>query len=268
MPIQILNHTQIDLIDSVPDDSHPVRMRARDLEAAAILRAHMHTWGQVTYAPEGTLRVSVGNSTWIVPPLRAIWIPPQVVHEIRTVEKAQLRALYIHTSVMPFQGNRCVILEVSTLLRELIAALMMTDIDRESVRESLISQLILNELAYSETQAIRVALPTEKRLITLCKALLDDPGSAMTLDDWAQQVGASERTLARLFERDLGMTFGKWRQQIRLAHAIPMISRGMPLSHVSSELGYASQSAFSAMFRKTFGESPSTFFRAKKKSMV
>ncbi|WP_370551239.1 helix-turn-helix transcriptional regulator [Glaciimonas sp. PAMC28666] len=266
MPLEIHKHTQINLADSVPDQRHPVRMRARDLDAAAVLHAHRHPWGQVTYAPEGTLRVSVGNSTWIVPPLRAIWIPPHVVHEIKTIEKAQLRALYIHTSVTPFKGDRCIVLEVSSLLRELIAALTVTATatEEENARESLITQLILNELVNAETQAIRVALPTEKRLVTLCKALLDDPGSALTLGEWAQRVGASERTLARLFERDLGVTFGRWRQQIRLAHAAPMISRGMPLSLVAAELGYASQSAFSAMFKKTFGESPSTFFTTKK----
>lgn len=262
MPTPILKHTRVNLVDVIPDLHHPVRLRARDLDAAAVLQAHTHAWGQVTYAPEGTLRVAVGNSTWIVPPLRAIWIPPHVAHELKTMEKAQLRALYIHTSATPFHGNECIVLEVSTLLRELIAAL--SEAEDGSVRESLLSQLILNELADAETQAIRVALPTEKRLTTLCQALLDDPGSAMTLGDWAQRVGASERTLARLFERDLGMTFGQWRQQIRLAHAAPMITRGMPLSLVAAELGYASQSAFSAMFKKTFGESPSAFFTPKK----
>lgn len=262
MSTPILKHTRVNLVDVIPDLCHPVRLRARDLDAAAVLPAHTHAWGQVTYAPEGTLRVAVGNSTWIVPPLRAIWIPPQVVHEIKTMEKAQLRALYIHTSATPFHGKECIVLEVSMLLRELIAAL--SEAEDGSVRESLLSQLILDELADAETQAIRVALPTEKRLATLCQAMLDDPGSAMTLGDWAQRVGASERTLARLFERDLGMTFGQWRQQIRLAHAAPMITRGMPLSLVAAELGYASQSAFSAMFKKTFGESPSAFFTPKK----
>ncbi|AMO98654.1 cupin domain protein [Collimonas arenae] len=262
MPAQILTHTRIDLLDVVPDAAHPVRVRARNLEAAELLHAHSHPWGQVTYAAEGVLRVSVGNSTWIVPPLRAIWIPPLVEHEIATMEKSQLRALYVHSDLAPFDGRQCIVLEVSTLLRELIAAL--SQVNEDSQRETLISQLILNELAEAKTQAIRIALPTEKRLHAICQALIETPDSNTTLADWAQQVGASERTLARLFERDLGMTFGQWRQQIRLAHAAPMIARGMPLSLVATELGYASQSAFSAMFRKTFGQSPSTFFAPKK----
>ena len=90
--------------------------------------------------------------------------------------------------------------------------------------------------------------------------LIADPASPLTLDDWAARVGASSRTLARLFEQELGMGFGQWRQQVRLAHAAPLIARGLPLSRVASELGYASQSAFSAMFKKTFGQSPRAFF--------
>ncbi|HWW04898.1 helix-turn-helix transcriptional regulator [Collimonas sp.] len=266
MPAQILTHTKIGLLDVVPDALHPVRLRARDLAAAELLRAHSHPWGQVTYAPEGVLRVSVGNSTWIVPPLRAIWIPPLVEHEIATMEKSQLRALYIDTDAAPFDGQDCIVLEVSTLLRELIAALTQTD--DGSRRESLLGQLILNELGAAKTPGIRISLPTEKRLHAICQALIETPDSSMTLAGWAEQVGASERTLARLFERDLGMTFGQWRQQIRLAHAASMIARGMPLSLVAAELGYASQSAFSAMFRKTFGQSPSTFFAPKKSNQA
>lgn len=262
MPTQILTHTQLNLADLVPDALHPIRLRARNLAASKLLHAHSHPWGQVTYAPEGVLRVSVGNNTWIVPPLRAIWIPPHVVHEIVTMEKSQLRALYIHIDSAPFNGQECLVLEVSTLLRELIAAL--SQADDNSARESLLSQLILNELAEATTGGIRIALPTEKRLHALCAALIDTPNSTTTLAGWAHRVGASERTLARLFERDLGMTFGQWRQQIRLAHAAPMIARGMPLSLVATELGYSSQSAFSAMFKKTFGQSPSTFFAPKK----
>ena len=102
--------------------------------------------------------------------------------------------------------------------------------------------------------------PVDKRLKSLCDALIADPGAELTLQQWASQVGASDRTLTRLFERELGMGFAQWRQQVRLAHAAPLIARGVPLSQVAAELGYASQSAFSAMFKKIFGSSPSAFF--------
>src|SRR6478672_93728 len=257
MPIQPVSHTRLHLPGTAPSAARPVRLVARDLDASELLAAHCHPWGQVTYALDGVVRVTVDNSTWIVPPMRAIWIPPDAVHEVATLERARLRALYVHADAAPLAG-RCEVLEVSALLRELIVSL--AQVDAGEPREALLSALLLDELARSVTLAIRVALPADKRLKTLCDTLIADPSSPLTLADWARQAGASERTLARLFERELGMCFSQWRQQVRLAHAAPLIAGGMPLSRVAEELGYGSQSAFSAMFRKTFGQSPSAFF--------
>lgn len=262
MPTEPLTHTRVNLPGREPSHNRPVRLVARNLNADELLVAHRHDWGQVTYALDGVVRVTVGNSTWIVPPQRAIWIPANAMHEVATLEKARLRALYIHAEAAPFRGEQCEVLEVSDLLRELIVALSLAEAG--GMRESMIATLLLDELARSRTLPIRVALPDDKRLKLLCEALIADPASPLGLDAWAGKVGASARTLARLFERELGMSFGQWRQQVRLAHAAPLIARGMPLSQVAAELGYASQSAFSAMFKKTFAQSPTAFFAHRK----
>jgi AraC-like DNA-binding protein len=257
-----VNHTRLHLQGTAPTAKRPVRLVARDLAASELLTAHSHAWGQVTYALEGVIRVTVGNNAWIVPPLRAIWIPPNVIHEVATLEKARLRALYVRAEAASFHTPECEVLDVSNLLRELIVAL--EKIDDDEPRESLLTALILDELRISTTLPMRVALPADKRLRILCEMLIKDPASPLTLDAWAQRVGASERTLARLFDQELGMGFGQWRQQMRLAHAAPLIARGMPISRVAAELGYASQSAFSAMFKKIFGQSPSAFYANKR----
>lgn len=167
----------------------------------------------------------------------------------------------VYAGRAPFPGNDCKVLELSNLLRELLTALEQHDRDEQSPREHLLMEMILDEIPRCAVRPVRVPLPSDKRLKALCDALIAQPGAELTLADWAGQVGASERTLARLFERELGMGFVQWRQQARLAHAAPLIAAGMPLSQVAAELGYASQSAFSAMFRKTFGCSPSMFFK-------
>jgi AraC-like DNA-binding protein/quercetin dioxygenase-like cupin family protein len=244
-----------------PTTERPVRLIARDIEASELLAAHSHAWGQVTYALDGVVRVTVANSSWIVPPMRAIWIPPHVMHEAASLERARLRTIFVYADLAPFQDSHCRVLDVSPLLRELIVALSL--VEGGGPRECMLSALFLDELARSATLPIKVALPSDKRLKALCEMLIADPASQTTLDQWAKHAGASARTLARLFERDLGMSFGQWRQQVRLAHAAPLIARGLPLSRVAAELGYTSQSAFSAMFKKTFGQSPSAFFAQK-----
>lgn len=260
MSLPILTHTRMCPPQLEPSALHPVTMIARDLQADEFLLPHSHPWGQVTYPLDGVLRVTAQNSSWVLPPLRAIWIAPHVEHAVTILENTRLRPLCVLAERAPFAGRDCQVLQVSNLLRELIVALEQIDAGRENEREALLASLILDELARSKTRPLRVALPDDKRLKTLCASLISDPGSNLTLGAWAQVVGASERTLGRLFEKELGASFGQWRQQVRLAHAAPLIARGMPLSQVAQQLGYASQSAFSAMFKKTFGSAPSVFF--------
>jgi AraC-like DNA-binding protein len=261
MPVQIVTHTCPTVAHRDPTCERPVTMVARDLAAAEQLAPHQHPYGQLTLALDGILRVTALDSSWIVPPLRAIWIGPHVQHEITVLESARLRPIFILAERDPFIGSPGKVLEVSPLLRELVMALEQLDPAQVTPRATLIGQLILDELPRLETRPIRVPLPQDKRLRTLCDLLINTPGAPHTLEEWAGQVGASERTLARLFEKELQMGFGQWRQQVRLAHAATLIARGLPLSQVSDQLGYASQSAFTAMFRKTFGTTPSAFFK-------
>ncbi|MEO5932474.1 MAG: helix-turn-helix transcriptional regulator [Duganella sp.] len=260
MPIPIVTHTQFNWNSDYPTPERPLTMSGRDLPADANLLSHHHPWGQFTYAVQGVMRVTANNSSWIVPPQRAIWIAPNVVHAVTVLEPTRLRPLCVHADRSPFPGDECKVIEVSSLLRELIAALEQHDQHERSARERLLGEMILDELPRCAVRPIRVPLPADKRLKSLCDALIADPGAELTLRQWAGHVGASDRTLTRLFERELGMSFVQWRRQVRLAHAAPLIARGMPLSQVAAELGYASQSAFSAMFKKTFGSSPSAFF--------
>jgi len=258
MALRPVTHTRPHAPDRHPTEDRPLKVAARDLNATELLSAHRHDYGQLTYAVEGVVRLTVGDKTWIVPPQRAIWIPPGVVHEVVTLEKARLRAVFVLASHSPFAGDECVVVNVTPLLRELILALV--DCDGEQPRDALLARLILDEIGRSATLPMCVVMPRDKRLRALCERLIAEPASTLTLAEWSTQAGASVRTLARLFERELGMGFAQWRQQVRLAHAAPLIARGMPLSRVASELGYASQSAFTAMFRKTFGQPPSVFF--------
>jgi len=126
----------------------------------------------------------------------------------------------------------------------------------ETGAAGLVMALILAELARATTVPLRIPLPADARLATLCRALLDDPAAAGTLDAWAERVGASARTLARLFQRETGMGFTQWRQQVRLAEAVGRLAKGEPVARVADSLGYSSASAFTAMFRRTLGATP------------
>ncbi|KAF1029696.1 MAG: HTH-type transcriptional regulator NimR [Burkholderia plantarii] len=240
-----------------PTRQHPVRVRARPMTSSLRIPQHTHAWAQLAYASHGVLRVATAGTTWMVPPSRAIWVPPRIPHEVVIVEDAYLRTLYIDESAIPDGLDACRVVEVSGLLRELIVALDVRALPQ--ARERMLTALVLDELTRSEPLPLSVPMPSEKRLLALCEAVIAHPAQAESLDYWAASVGASTRTIARLFRQELGVSFTQWRQQALLARAIPLLNQGKPMSHVAQELGYQSQSAFSAMFRRAFGESPRAF---------
>ncbi|WP_185218920.1 AraC family transcriptional regulator [Paraburkholderia dinghuensis] len=240
-----------------PTPAHPVRVRSRPMAAGVRISQHTHAWAQLAYASRGVLRMTTPGTSWMVPPSRAIWVPPYVTHEVQIVEDAFLRTLYVDETVVPPGLDACRVVEVSGLLRETIASFDERDI--APVRERLLGALALDEITRSAPLPLSVPMPEEKRLRSLCEALLADPAGPGSLEYWAAHVGASTRTIARLFRQELGVSFSQWRQQALLARAIPLLNQGKPMAIVAHELGYQSQSAFSAMFRRAVGESPRAF---------
>ena len=254
-----------------PSRQRPVRVRARAMPVDTHFKPHSHAWAQLAYCATGVVQVTAeqgdkvgGEITYIVPPSRAVWIAPGARHHVTVLEAAELRTLYIDAGVTPDGWEGCRVMVVSPLLRESIHALDAPGgRPLTAAREQLLCSLVLDEITHADTQALGVPLPHpqtgDKRLRALCEAVLREPSQRATLAGWAAEVGASERTMARLFRDELGTSYQQWRQQAILAHALPMLARGVPVSHVAASSGYASDSAFTAMFKAAMGQPPSQF---------
>ena len=258
----------------VPTAARPVRAKLRWLAADTQVMPHSHPWAQVAISTTGVIRLTVNHGTYIVPPSRALWIPPGVEHAVTMVEDADLRTLYFHQprghcgpGVSRDQEDawrQCRVLEVSDLLRALVREMPTAPDGGPAIspadlrREQHLSALVKDELARAAAVKLGVDLPQDKRLRHLCEAVLADPTRHDTLADWAQDTGASPRTVARLFRSELGSTFTQWRQQVILAKAVSLAAGRMPMGQIAAELGY-SPSAFSAMVRKSVGQPPGRF---------
>jgi len=258
----------------VPTRERPVRAAYRALRADTQVRPHSHAWAQVAVSARGVLRLTVERGTFIVPPSRALWIPPGVQHAVTVVEDADLRTLYVHqprgrcgpgvAAAQQAPWQQCRVLEVSPLLRALVQE-MPTQADGQPLapalarRERHLSALILDELQRAASVRLGVDMPRDKRLRQLCEAVLADPTRHETLAEWACGTGASPRTVARLFRQELSCTFTQWRQQVILAQAVALAARHTPINQIAAELGYNSASAFSAMVRRTVGVAPGRF---------
>jgi AraC-like DNA-binding protein/mannose-6-phosphate isomerase-like protein (cupin superfamily) len=239
-----------------------VAAMAKDFAAGHDTGEHAHERAQLVYAVSGVMRVTTRNGTWVVPTHRAVWVPPGEPHSIRMSGAVAMRTLYIAKDATRGLPTRCSVIEVAPLLRELILAATDHPPNRPDPtgRADLIGDLVLAELKSVPVVPLHAPLPRDPRLLAICTALIDDPARDEVLEVWADSVGASARTLARLFRAETGMSFGTWRQQVRLIEALARLAEGQSVTLVAHDLGYDSPSAFTAMFRRTLGATPSRYF--------
>lgn len=256
-----------------PSNALPVRCVFRLHAANTKVTCHRHVWDQMIFSDRGVVRVTTRRATYTVPPWRAVWIPAGVSHSAALLETAHLCSLQLLPGCMERVPEKCVdlspwlgcrVIEVRPLLRELVKALAMENIEDIPARryESYCS-LILLEIIGAPACPLMVPLPSERRLRSFCDSFMKQPSLARSLDEMAGEAGASVSTINRLFHTELGSRFSVWRKQALLAHALALSAHGMTLGEISYRLGYGNQSAFSAMVRQVMGVSPSEVFAVK-----
>lgn len=230
---------------------------ARNEPTGCYVAPHSHPRGQLLYATSGLMRAATDAGIWLLPPQRGLWIPAGVVHDQRMLSPTTMRTIYIEPTTAGRLGDSCRTIEISPLLRELILTLLVEPIEYSlNERNHHLVSLILFELETARTIDLKIAWPKDRRLLTICEAIIKAPHTPMSLDYWSEKVGGSSRTLIRLFIKETGQTFRHWVQQVRLAEALNRLEKGEPVATVADALGYASPSAFAAMFRQTMGQSP------------
>jgi AraC-like DNA-binding protein len=222
---------------------------------------HVHNRGQLVYAVSGTMVVEAQAGLWVTPPQRAVWVPPRVRHRITMDTQVAMRTLYIDPAVDHALGAHCEISEVTPLLRELIVALTDLGRQRNALRRAALGRLILDELERIPAVPLHLPEGRDPRLRRITVLLRDDPADGRPLAAWGKIAGASASTLARLFHSDCGMCFGDWKRQARLLYALKRLARGDAVTTVALDAGYSSPSAFTYMFRRALGSSPSRYFK-------
>lgn len=239
------------------DLDQTVGAMAKAFPAGFRIAPHSHARDQLLYAVSGTMRIRTQSEAWIVPPDRAVYIPAHVVHSVAMRGAVEMRTLYIANGRGSGLPKAPIVLMVTPLLRALILGLLDEPVAySQGTRADRIAMLILDEIARSEPLAMSIPMPEDRRLLRLCEALIEDPALALTLDEWADQAGASRRTLARLFRAECQMTFTAWRQRVRFHAAVEALSRGASVGEAARQQGYGSVSAFTAAFRRAFGVTP------------
>jgi len=251
---------------NVPTPDRPLLGRAVDYQAEMVIDWHHHDCGQLLYAARGVMRVELPDARWFVPPQRAAWIPPGWAHRVLQHPGLAFRPLYLEGSLEGLPDEGCVLL-VSALLREMILTFLSRDMDyAPGSPQGRLALALIDELRSRPRVKLELALPAERRLEKIAARLLEEPSDQRSLASWASEVGASQRTLERLFRSETGLTFREWRQRLRLQAALSRLTAGEPVTSVAYAVGYDSPSAFIAMFGKAMGETPGQFVARQAKS--
>lgn len=231
----------------------------RSFSASNIARLHPVDSGQLVVAIAGCATVTVGEASYVLPPHRAIWVPAGYNYHLNLGRSAITQNIPVERSGDPAALN-CRVFDTTPLVRALIGEIAAAIRTNEARRAAFVA-LLLTEIGTIADVPSSIMLPRDRRLRRVCDAIVANPDDIRPIDEWAAEVCLSRRAFTRLFGEQLGIGFAAWRRQVRMVHAVSRIAAGESITSVAYEVGYDSPSAFSALFRRTFGECPRLYCR-------
>jgi AraC-like DNA-binding protein len=216
---------------------------------------HIHNSAQLVYATRGVMEIGADDGVWLIPPQFAVWIPARVPHRIRMAGSVSMRTLYVRRELARELSQRCAVIHVTPLLRELIIeAVRIGHLRMKSERDGALWQMLLTQLRSASAIPTSIRLPADGRALAVARGVIDD--QSLPLQVLCARAGISVRTLERVFQREVGESFETWRRQVRLMKGIEMLVGGASVKEVAFAVGYQQPSAFVEMFRKTLGMTP------------
>ena len=248
--------------DNYKNIPRPIVAVAKEFPSGHSIPPHQHSRSQFLYASSGVMTVKTHKGIWVVPPLRAVWIPAYTLHELEASGHLSMRTLYIDPQTFSGPSNECCVITVTPLLRELVLyAISLPKLYPLGGEEERALAVMLDQISRVDMTSLELPIPEDPRLKKIYDHLSSDPSDMRSLDEWGRAVGATGRTLARRFRRETGMSFGQWRQQMKIMEALRRLGLQEPVTLVAIELGYDSPSAFISMFKKTLGLTPGRYFK-------
>jgi AraC-like DNA-binding protein len=242
------------------DPSRPILSFAWQADGPHRAAAHSHPRAHIIFPESGVYWVSTPEGDWLVPSGQAIWVPPNVHHEVYSHGPVTARILFVDPTYVDPLPARSGTVKVSDLLTELV--LHAADYGNDYTPDSpaaRVAHVLLDELAALEVAPLLLPLSKEPRLARVMEKLIEEPSAGKNIETVAKEAGASPRTLARLFRGETGMSFSQWRTRLVLVQSIDRLARGASVTEVAVDSGYGSVSSFVYMFRSNLGVSPGRY---------
>ncbi|HEY1571589.1 MAG TPA: helix-turn-helix transcriptional regulator [Pseudonocardiaceae bacterium] len=221
-----------------------------------------HPRGHLVYAARGVLSVHTEQGTSIVPANRVAWTPAGFPHHHSAHGDTDMRIVFLPASLARLVPDHPAVFAASDLAREVLLTLTgprnhdpaARPFDRAA--RARLRRVLVDDLHEAPEQPLRLPEPHDDRLRAVARVLYESPADSSSLAELGRTVGASARTLSRLFHDELGMTFYEWRTQLRICHALVLLADGHDTSHVAHACGWANPSHFIAAFTALVGTTP------------
>ncbi|NMN95575.1 AraC family transcriptional regulator [Antrihabitans stalactiti] len=226
-------------------------------EASAL---QSHERGHLVYAASGVLAVHTERGTSIVPANRIAWTPARFAHHHRAHGDTDMRIVFLAPSLARLVPAHPTVFLATDLAREVLLALTgPRNSDYDQSARSRLSRVLVGELREAQEQPLQLPEPHDDRLQALAQLLYENPGDNTSLAEHGRHIGASARTLSRLFHDELGMTFYEWRTQLRIYHALVLLAEGRDATQTAFACGWANPSHFIAAFTAIIGTTPGRY---------
>jgi AraC-like DNA-binding protein len=221
---------------------------------------HCQRHGQLVGSFRGLISVGTSRAQWLVASTNAVWIPPHHVHSMRSHGAFSGYVVYVADCGCETLSKEPCTIAATALLREAVRRAAAWDGNRAEADAAHIATVILDEIRALPRQPFGLPMPSDRRMLRITSALVENPADNRRLQEWAARAGMSTRTMIRRFTTETGFSFTEWRQRARLMRALDLLAVNTPVTTVALDLGYETVSAFIAMFRRAFGVTPARYF--------
>ncbi len=238
----------------------PVFFRTEHMPSNSTYPPLLHAWGEFVYSFSGITELKAEGQHYLTPPNLGLWIPEGIEHTGFNHQEAVHCSLYVSRRLCTSMPKQVCAVIVTPLVRALLEHLRdLPPGAGESPERARLLRVLVDQLSTCSTTGSYVPLTDDPELDAILQALRDNPADNRSLAELAEAFHLSERTLMRRCQSELGMSLTEWRQRLRIVNALPRLREGSSVEAVALDLGYATSSAFIAMFRRLTGMSPRRF---------
>lgn len=246
-------------VDRNPDTILVVRQQIEQR-----LPSHQHDKAQLLLVFGGIAYLQTAEKDFYIPAHHYIWIPQNYPHNLMfNTQDLHIINIYFPEENPSGFYSELGIYPVSKLLAEMLAfsEKWQGDYNKEDWEFEFLMTL-RNVLARENLEKFSIQLPTtdDTRMQAVISYLRNHLHENISLEGTARQFAISVRSLTRLFQTTLHITFIQYVKMLRIIRAMELIKdTELNMTQIAYEIGYSNISAFSNNFHQLTNMRPTEF---------